>query len=610
MKRLKVLTVVGTRPEIIRLACVLQKLDASPAIEHILVHTGQNYDYELNEVFFEDLGLRKPDYFLNAAGTNATSTAGQILINIDPVLEEVNPDAFLVLGDTNSCLCAIAAKKRHIPIFHMEAGNRCFDQRVPEESNRKIVDHISDINLTYSSIAREYLLREGIPADRVIKTGSPMYEVLHNYLPKIEASTILEKLQLERLQKQVKNVYENVPMYRERMDKKGVKPEDIKELKDLAKLPFTTKQDLRDYYPFDLFAADKKDIVRIHASSGTTGRQIVAGYTRNDLDMWADCMARQIAAAGGDENSVVQVSYGYGLFTGGLGAHGGSERIGAMTIPTSSGNTERQIRLMIELGATHLCCTPSYAMYLGETINEMGVKDQLSLKAGIFGAEPWTEDMRHQIEQSLGIKAYDVYGLTEITGPGVSYECSAQNGMHVCEDMFIPEIIDPDTEEVLPPGSFGELVFTTITKEGMPMMRYRTRDLCVLDYEKCECGRTLVRMKKPAGRTDDMLIIRGVNVFPSQIEEVLLKIGGDITPNYQIIVGRENNTDTLEVQVEMSEGMLSDDVKSVAAIEKNIVAKLRSTLGLGAKVTLVEPKTITRSEGKAKRVIDNRKLHD
>ena len=271
------------------------------------------------------------------------------------------------------------------------------------------------------------------------------------YQPEIETMdrNELEKLQLERLQKQVKNVYENVPMYRERMDKKGVKPEDIKELKDLAKLPFTTKQDLRDYYPFDLFAADKKDIVRIHASSGTTGRQIVAGYTRNDLDMWADCMARQIAAAGGDENSVVQVSYGYGLFTGGLGAHGGSERIGAMTIPTSSGNTERQIRLMIELGATHLCCTPSYAMYLGETINEMGVKDQLSLKAGIFGAEPWTEDMRHQIEQSLGIKAYDVYGLTEITGPGVSYECSAQNGMHVCEDMFMPEIIDPESAAIL-----------------------------------------------------------------------------------------------------------------------------------------------------------------
>ena len=308
------------------------------------------------------------------------------------------------------------------------------------------------------------------------------------YQPEIETMdrNELEKLQLERLQKQVKNVYENVPMYRERMDKKGVKPEDIKELKDLAKLPFTTKQDLRDYYPFELFAADKKDIVRIHASSGTTGRQIVAGYTRNDLDMWADCMARQIAAAGGNENSVVQVSYGYGLFTGGLGAHGGSERIGAMTIPTSSGNTERQIRLMIELGATHLCCTPSYAMYLGETINEMGVKDQLSLKAGIFGAEPWTEDMRHQIEQSLGIKAYDVYGLTEITGPGVSYECSAQNGMHVCEDMFIPEIIDPDTEEVLPPGSFGELVFTTITKEGMPMMRYRTREMCIRDRKEIE----------------------------------------------------------------------------------------------------------------------------
>ena len=420
----------------------------------------------------------------------------------------------------------------------------------------------------------------------------------------------LEELQLERLRDVAVRCYENIPLYKQRFDEAGVDPYHIESLEDIKKFPFTVKQDMRDAYPFGLFAVPRSECVRVHASSGTTGQATVVGYTKDDLQVWGDCFARGIYMLGGGEDSVVQVSYGYGLFTGGLGAHGGSERIGAMTIPTSSGNTERQIRLMIELGATHLCCTPSYAMYLGETINEMGVKDQLSLKAGIFGAEPWTEDMRHQIEQSLGIKAYDVYGLTEITGPGVSYECSAQNGMHVCEDMFIPEIIDPDTEEVLPPGSFGELVFTTITKEGMPMMRYRTRDLCVLDYEKCECGRTLVRMKKPAGRTDDMLIIRGVNVFPSQIEEVLLKIGGDITPNYQIIVGRENNTDTLEVQVEMSEGMLSDDVKSVAAIEKNIVAKLRSTLGLGAKVTLVEPKTITRSEGKAKRVIDNRKLHD
>ena len=394
------------------------------------------------------------------------------------------------------------------------------------------------------------------------------------------------------------------------MDERGLTPDDVKSLSDLSKLPFTTKQDLRDYYPYDLFAAPMKDIVRIHASSGTTGRQIVAGYTKNDLEMWQDAMARQIAATGGDENSIIQVAYGYGLFTGGLGAHGGAERIGATVIPISSGNTERQIRFMIELGATHLCCTPSYAMYLGETINEMGVKDQLKLKAGIFGAEPWTEDMRQAIEKSLGLKAYDVYGLTEIMGPGVSYECECQKGMHVNEDMFIPEIIDPDTGEVLPKGSFGELVFTTITKEGMPMIRYRTRDLCMLNYEKCECGRTFVRMVKPAGRTDDMLIIRGVNVFPSQIEEVLLKVsGGEITPNYQIIVDRVNNTDTLDVNVEMSEKMLSDDIKTVKAFEEKIKEKLRTTLGVGAKVHLVNPKTIQRSEGKAKRVIDNRKLH-
>lgn len=419
----------------------------------------------------------------------------------------------------------------------------------------------------------------------------------------------LTALQTERLIRQVKRCYDNVAVFRERMDAKGLKPEDVKSLDDLKLLPFTTKQDLRDYYPYQLFAAPMKDIVRIHASSGTTGRQIVAGYTKNDLDMWADAMARQLSAAGADENSVVQVSYGYGLFTGGLGAHGGAERVGATVVPTSSGNTERQIRLMIELGATHLCCTPSYAMYLGESINEMGLRDQLKLKAGVFGAEPWTEDMRKAIEASLGIKAHDVYGLTEIMGPGVSYECDMQHGMHICEDMFIPEIIDPDTGEVLPAGSFGELVFTTITKEGMPLIRYRTRDLCTLNYEKCECGRTFVRMMKPAGRTDDMLIIRGVNVFPSQIEEVLLKIsGGEITPNYQIIVDRVNNTDTLDVNVEMSGQMLSDDIRSLTAIESKIVAQLRSTLGIGARVHLVNPKTITRNEGKAKRVIDNRKL--
>lgn len=419
----------------------------------------------------------------------------------------------------------------------------------------------------------------------------------------------IKKLQTERLIWQVKRCYENVKVFRERMQEKGVTPDDIKSLDDLKKLPFTYKKDLRDFYPFELFAAPLNEIVRIHASSGTTGRQIVAGYTQKDLDLWADAMARQFAATGGDENSRVQVSYGYGLFTGGLGAHGGAERIGAMTIPTSSGNTERQIRLMIELGTTHLCCTPSYAMYLGEAIKEMGVKDQLKLQAGIFGAEPWTEDMRKQIEESLNIKAYDVYGLTEIMGPGVAYECSEQNGMHVNEDMFIVEIIDPETGDVLPEGSFGELVFTTITKEGMPMIRYRTRDLCSIKYEKCSCGRTFARMNKPAGRSDDMLIIRGVNVFPSQIEEVLLKVGGDVTPNYQIIVDRVNNTDTLDVQVEMSEELFSDDVKSIESVERDIKERLRNVLGLAAKVTLVNPKTIVRSEGKAKRVIDNRKLH-
>lgn len=418
----------------------------------------------------------------------------------------------------------------------------------------------------------------------------------------------IKKLQNERLVWQVKRVYENVPMYRERMDKKGVKPEDIHSVEDLYKLPFTYKQDLRDYYPYELFAAPMKDIVRIQASSGTTGRQIVAGYTKNDLDMWANAMARQLVAAGGDENSIVQVSYGYGLFTGGLGAHGGAEKLGATVVPTSSGNTQRQIRLMIELGATILCCTPSYAMYLGETVKEMGLQDKLKLKAGVFGAEPWTEDMRHNIEEALRIKAHDVYGLTEIMGPGVSYECQEQKGMHICEDMFIAEIIDPDTGEVLPEGSVGELVFTTITKEGMPLIRYRTRDLCSINYEPCACGRTFARMNKPKGRTDDMLIIRGVNVFPSQIEEVLLRIGNDVTPNYQIIVDRVNNSDTLDVNVEMSDELLSDSVKSVEAVERKIISQLKSTLGLAARVHLVEPKSITRSEGKAKRVIDKRKL--
>lgn len=420
----------------------------------------------------------------------------------------------------------------------------------------------------------------------------------------------IKKLQGERLVWQVKRMYERVELFRKRMDEKGLKPEDIKGVEDLAKLPFSYKQDLRDYYPFGLFAEPLKNIVRVHASSGTTGKQIVVGYTRNDLDTWKDCMARQFAAAGATDEDIIQVSYGYGLFTGGLGAHGGAERIGAVVVPTSSGNTSRQIQTMADFGTTVLCCTPSYAMYLAEAIEEAGLKDKIKLKAGVFGAEPWTEDMRHAIENSFGIKAYDVYGLSEIMGPGVAYECSCQNGMHVSEDMFIPEIIDPDTGEVLPEGEQGELVFTTLTKEGFPVIRYRTRDICSLNYEQCECGRTFVRMNKPTGRSDDMLIIRGVNVFPSQIEEVLLKISSGVTPNYQIVVGRENNTDTLDINVEMSEALFADDIKSIEKIERKIVTDLRSVLGIGAKVHLVNPKSIERSEGKAKRVIDNRNLRD
>ena len=428
--------------------------------------------------------------------------------------------------------------------------------------------------------------------------------------PEIEAMPReeLKKLQDERLVAQVKRMYEKVELFRNRMDEKGLKPEDIKGVDDLHKIPFSYKQDLRDYYPYGLFAVPLSEIRRVHASSGTTGKQIVVGYTQNDLDMWADCFARILKAGDIGEDDFVQVSYGLGLFTGGFGAHDGAVRVGATAIPTSSGNTPRQIQTMIDFGSTVLCCTPSYAMYLGETIEEMGVKDQLKLKLGVFGAEPWTEEMRHEIENKLGLKALDIYGLSEILGPGVSYECEYQCGMHVCEDHFIPEIIDPDTGEVLPEGATGELVFSTITKEGFPVLRYRTRDICSLNYEKCKCGRTHVRMNKPQGRTDDMLIIRGVNVFPSQIEEVLLKEGEGITPNYQIIVDRVNNTDTFEIMVEMSEAMFSDDVKSIEKKEKAITEKIRSMLGIGAKVTLVNPKSIERSEGKAKRVIDKRKL--
>ncbi len=434
----------------------------------------------------------------------------------------------------------------------------------------------------------------------------PMYQPEIEAMPREE----LKKLQGRRLVAQVERMYERVPLFRKRMEEKGLTPADIHGVEDLSKLPFSYKSDLRDEYPYGLFAEPLSNITRIHASSGTTGKQIVVGYTQNDLDMWADCVARMIYAVGGGKEDIVQVSYGYGLFTGGLGAHGGAEKVGATVVPTSAGNTPRQVQTMVDFGSTMLCCTPSYALYLGEAVEEAGVKDKLSLKAGIFGAEPWTEDMRAAIEDKLNIKAYDIYGLSEIMGPGVSYECEYQKGMHICEDHFIAEIIDPDIEEVLPLGQQGELVFTTITKEGFPVIRYRTRDICTLNPEPCACGRTHIRMCKPAGRSDDMLIIRGVNVFPSQIEEVLLRIGGSVTPNYQIIVGRENNTDTLDINVEMSNELFADDVKSIEKIEKQIVNELRSVLGLGAKVHLVNPKSIVRSEGKAKRIIDNRKLYN
>ncbi|MDD6214625.1 MAG: phenylacetate--CoA ligase [Firmicutes bacterium] len=418
----------------------------------------------------------------------------------------------------------------------------------------------------------------------------------------------LRKLQSERLIKQVNRMYDKVECFRKRMDDQGLQPSDIHSVDDLKKLPFSYKQDLRDYYPYGLFAEPLENIVRVHASSGTTGKKIVVGYTKNDIDNWADSLARMFTAIGVGPKDFIQVSFGYGLFTGGLGAHYGAERVGATVIPISAGNTHNQIQTMIDFGATVLCCTPSYAMYLSETIEEMGVKDQLKLRVGIFGAEPWTEDMRIAIEKGLNIKAYDIYGLSEIMGPGVSYECECQAGMHICEDMFIAEIIDPETGEVLPDGSFGELVFTTLNKEGFPLIRYRTRDMCSLIYEPCKCGRTHIRMHKPHGRSDDMLIIRGVNVFPSQIEEVLLKVGGDVTPNYQIIVDRVNNNDTFDINVEMNEALFADDVKSVDKTEKMITSKLREVLGIGAKVHLVNPKSIERSEGKAKRVIDKRKL--
>ena len=429
------------------------------------------------------------------------------------------------------------------------------------------------------------------------------------YQPEIETASREEILaiQNEKIVKQVKHVYDNVKYYRDLMDAKGVKPEDIQSVDDIKKLPFLTKADLREGYPYGLLGADLKDCVRIHSTSGTTGKRVVAFYTQHDVDLWNDCCARAIVAAGGSSEDVCQVAYGYGLFTGGFGLHGGSEKVGCLTLPMSSGNTDRQIQFMMDLGATILCCTPSYAAYIGETLAEKGYKPtDNKLKAGIFGAEPWTEEMRHSIEESLGIKAYDIYGLTETSGPGVAFECCAQTGMHINEDHFYAEIIDPDTGEVLPEGSKGELVFTALDKEAFPLLRYRTRDICVLTREKCPCGRTHVKMSKPMGRSDDMLIIRGVNVFPSQIETVLLNKG--YPANYQIVVDRVNNTDTLDVQVEMTPEMFTDNMGEIAARQKDIVDGLKSMLGLKAKVSLVAPKSIVRSEGKAVRVIDKRKI--
>lgn len=431
------------------------------------------------------------------------------------------------------------------------------------------------------------------------------------YQPEIETASPeqIRAIQNEKLVKQVKHVYENVKYYRDLMDEKGVTPDDIKSIDDLHKLPFLTKADLRDAYPYGLLGTDLKNCVRIQSTSGTTGRRVVAFYTQGDVDLWEECCARAIVAAGGTNEDVCQVAYGYGLFTGGPGLNGGSHKVGCLTLPMSSGNTERQIQFMQDLHATILCCTPSYAAYIGETLKEMGISpDDIDLKAGIFGAEPWTEEMRRDIEKSLGIKAYDIYGLTETSGPGVSFECEEQTGMHINEDHFLAEIIDPETGEVLPEGSKGELVFTSLDKEAFPLLRYRTRDICVLSRKKCSCGRTLIKMTKPMGRSDDMLIIRGVNVFPSQIETVLLKEG--YSANYLIEVDRAHNTDTLDVSVELSPEQFSDTVKDVAAKEKDLAAAIKTMLGINPKVHLVAPKTITRSEGKAVRVIDKRKLHD
>ena len=429
------------------------------------------------------------------------------------------------------------------------------------------------------------------------------------YTPEIECASrdYLHAVQSARLLKMVRTAYEKVPFYKRKFDEIGLQPGDIHSIDDITKLPFTVKTDLRDNYPFGLFAVPQGELVRIHASSGTTGKQTVVGYTAHDIDIWAEGAARALTAAGGTRNDIVHVSYGYGLFTGGLGLHYGAEHMGATALPVSSGNTKRQVQLLQDFGSDILCCTPSYAMFIGETVRDMGIDPKtLKLRAGLFGAEPWTDNMRREIERLLDIKAYDIYGLSEIAGPGVAYDCEMQDGLHINEDYFYPEVIDPDTLQPLPDGEYGELVFTCIGKEALPLIRYRTRDICAITHEMCACGRTTVRMTKPKGRSDDMLIIRGVNVFPSQVEHVLLELGMD--PNYLILVDRQNNLDTMEVQVEMNAKLFSDTVRELEGTEKRIEAALQSTLNVHARVRLMEPGTLPRSEGKAKRVIDNRHL--
>ncbi len=417
----------------------------------------------------------------------------------------------------------------------------------------------------------------------------------------------IRQWQDERLVKTVRRIWDNNAYYRKKMQERGLEPGDIQSSDDLRKLPFLTKDDLREAYPFGLLSAPLSECVKLHATSGTTGKRVIACYTQADLDIWYDCTARALAAAGVTNEDVCQVCYGYGLFTGGFGLNGGSERIGCLTLPMSSGGTDRQLQFMVDLGSTVLCCTPSYAAYLAESIEERGLRDQIKLKAGIFGAEAWTEEMRHDIENRLGLKAYDIYGLTELSGPGVAYECEDQHGMHINEDHFIAEIIDPKTGETLPDGTRGELVLTSVTKQAFPLLRYRTKDIAVLTRGTCACGRTFVRMSKPMGRTDDMLIIKGVNVFPSQIEMVLLSHG--LTSNYQIVVDRIGTTDSVEVLVEMTPELFSDSLSSLGKKEGELMSALRGELGIAAKVSIVEPKTIVRSEGKAVRVIDKRKLY-